>query len=58
MHTLQEFFRDINEFQELVRMFDPVVRAVDGIAGERVSIRVSKYKHRVILCNIVGFYTV
>ncbi|KAL5567079.1 hypothetical protein UlMin_030243 [Ulmus minor] len=35
-----EFLRDRSKVQELVRMFDPVVRAVDGIAGERVSMRV------------------
>ncbi|XP_015875803.3 uncharacterized protein LOC107412530 [Ziziphus jujuba] len=35
-----EFLRDRNKVQQLVQLFDPVVRAVDGIAGERVSMRV------------------
>ncbi|KAH1141203.1 hypothetical protein AAZX31_12G020600 [Glycine max] len=35
-----EFLRDRNKVQSLVQLFDPVVRAVDGIAGERVSMRV------------------
>ena len=37
---LQEFLRDRSKVQNLVQLFDPVVRAVDGIAGERVSMRV------------------
>ncbi|GFY94304.1 saccharopine dehydrogenase [Actinidia rufa] len=36
----QEFLRDRSKVQNLVQLFDPVVRAVDGIAGERVSMRV------------------
>uniref|UniRef100_A0A7C9AFB4 Saccharopine dehydrogenase-like C-terminal domain-containing protein n=1 Tax=Opuntia streptacantha TaxID=393608 RepID=A0A7C9AFB4_OPUST len=36
----QEFLRDRSKVQQLVDLFDPVVRAVDGIAGERVSMRV------------------
>lgn len=36
----QEFLRDRKKVQQLVDLFDPVVRAVDGIAGERVSMRV------------------
>ncbi|XLR13810.1 hypothetical protein S83_041748 [Arachis hypogaea] len=35
-----EFLRDRSKVQMLVELFDPVVRAVDGIAGERVSMRV------------------
>ncbi|KAM7502501.1 hypothetical protein LguiB_001405 [Lonicera macranthoides] len=35
-----EFLRDRSKVQEMVRLFDPLVRAVDGIAGERVSMRV------------------
>ncbi|KAK3029327.1 hypothetical protein RJ639_038425 [Escallonia herrerae] len=35
-----EFLRDRSKVQQLVQLFDPVVRAVDGIAGERVSMRV------------------
>ncbi|KAG4979332.1 hypothetical protein JHK84_032910 [Glycine max] len=37
-----EFLRDRNKVQSLVQLFDPVVRAVDGIAGERVSMRVRR----------------
>lgn len=37
---MQEYLRDRSKVQELVRLFDPVVRAIDGIAGERVSMRV------------------
>uniref|UniRef100_A0A7N0U355 Saccharopine dehydrogenase NADP binding domain-containing protein n=1 Tax=Kalanchoe fedtschenkoi TaxID=63787 RepID=A0A7N0U355_KALFE len=35
-----EFLRDRSKVQQLVQMFDPVVRVFDGIAGERVSMRV------------------
>lgn len=35
-----EFLRDRSKVQQLVKLFDPAVRAVDGIAGERVSMRV------------------
>ncbi|KAA3458917.1 Saccharopine dehydrogenase isoform 2 [Gossypium australe] len=35
-----EFLRDRSKVQQLVELFDPLVRAVDGIAGERVSMRV------------------
>ncbi|KAK6937188.1 Saccharopine dehydrogenase, NADP binding domain [Dillenia turbinata] len=35
-----EFLRDRNKVQQLVQLFDPVVRAIDGIAGERFSMRV------------------
>ncbi|XP_059430403.1 uncharacterized protein LOC132164012 isoform X1 [Corylus avellana] len=35
-----EFLRDRSKVQELVQLFDPVVRSVDRIAGERVSMRV------------------
>ncbi|XP_047159019.1 uncharacterized protein LOC124829535 [Vigna umbellata] len=35
-----EFLRDRNKVQSLVQLFDPFVRALDGIAGERVSMRV------------------
>ncbi|KAE9463281.1 hypothetical protein C3L33_04820, partial [Rhododendron williamsianum] len=34
-----EFLRDRSKVQKLVELFDPVVRAVDEIAGERVSMR-------------------
>ncbi|XP_010550808.1 PREDICTED: uncharacterized protein LOC104821584 [Tarenaya hassleriana] len=35
-----EYLRDRTKVQKLVQLFDPVVRAIDGIAGERVSMRV------------------
>ncbi|CAN6339558.1 unnamed protein product [Urochloa humidicola] len=35
-----EFLRDKNKVQKLVESVDPLVRAVDGTAGERVSMRV------------------
>ncbi|XP_040993212.1 uncharacterized protein LOC121239905 isoform X2 [Juglans microcarpa x Juglans regia] len=35
-----EFLRDRSKVQELVQLFDPLVRAVDRIAGERMSMRV------------------
>ncbi|CAI8617230.1 unnamed protein product [Vicia faba] len=35
-----EFLRDRSKVQRMVELFDPVVRAVDGFAGERVSMRV------------------
>ncbi|XWS71204.1 hypothetical protein CRYUN_Cryun03dG0118800 [Craigia yunnanensis] len=35
-----EFLRDRSKVQQLVQLFDPLVRTVDGIAGERVSMRV------------------
>lgn len=35
-----EFLRDRNRVRSLVQLFDPFVRAIDGIAGERVSMRV------------------
>ncbi|KAI3968251.1 hypothetical protein MKX01_018554 [Papaver californicum] len=35
-----EMLRDKGKIQQLVQLFDPLVRAVDGIAGERVSMRV------------------
>lgn len=35
-----EYLRDRSKVQQLVQWFDPLVRAVDGIAGERVSMRV------------------
>ncbi|KAK9224719.1 hypothetical protein WN943_009755 [Citrus x changshan-huyou] len=35
-----EYLRDRSKVQQLVQLFDPVVRAFDGIAGERVSMRV------------------
>ncbi|KAK1278412.1 hypothetical protein QJS04_geneDACA003654 [Acorus gramineus] len=35
-----EFLRDRSKVQELVELLDPIVRAFDGIAGERVSMRV------------------
>ncbi|XP_031272467.1 uncharacterized protein LOC116130926 [Pistacia vera] len=35
-----EYLRDRNKVQQLVQLFDPVVRVFDGIAGERVSMRI------------------
>uniref|UniRef100_A0A7N0RI92 Saccharopine dehydrogenase NADP binding domain-containing protein n=2 Tax=Kalanchoe fedtschenkoi TaxID=63787 RepID=A0A7N0RI92_KALFE len=35
-----EFLQDRSKVQQLVQLFDPVVRVFDGIAGERVSMRV------------------
>lgn len=35
-----EYLRDRGKVQNLVQLFDPVVRAVDDFAGERVSMRV------------------
>ncbi|KAL2540927.1 Saccharopine dehydrogenase [Abeliophyllum distichum] len=35
-----EYLRDRSKVQQLVQLFDPLVRAVDGISGERVSMRV------------------
>lgn len=35
-----EFLRDKSKVQQLVQVFDPLVRAVDGFAGEKVSMRV------------------
>ncbi|XP_022152949.1 uncharacterized protein LOC111020567 isoform X2 [Momordica charantia] len=35
-----EYFRDRSKVQKLVQLFDPFVRALDGLAGERVSMRV------------------
>ncbi|CAA0805827.1 Saccharopine dehydrogenase [Striga hermonthica] len=35
-----ETLRDRSKVQQLVQMFDPLVRAVDGFAGEKVSMRV------------------
>ncbi|CAJ2679745.1 unnamed protein product [Trifolium pratense] len=35
-----EYLRDRSKVQRLVELFDPVVRAMDGMAGERVSMRV------------------
>ena len=37
---LQDFLRDRSKVNRLVELFDPLVRAVDGITGERVSMRV------------------
>jgi hypothetical protein len=37
----QEFLRDKTKVQKLGQYVDPLVRAIDGIAGERVSMRVS-----------------
>ncbi|CAO2153358.1 unnamed protein product [Urochloa humidicola] len=34
-----DFLRDKNKVQKLVKSVDPLVRAIDGIAGERVSMR-------------------
>ncbi|KAB1228005.1 hypothetical protein CJ030_MR1G022992 [Morella rubra] len=50
-----EFLRDRSRVQELVQQFDPVVRAVDRISGERVSMRVD------LECsdgrNVVGIFS-
>ncbi|XP_062172769.1 uncharacterized protein LOC133878256 isoform X1 [Alnus glutinosa] len=50
-----EFLRDRRKVQELVQLFDPVVRSVDRIAGERVSMRVD------LECsdgrNVVGIFS-
>lgn len=35
-----EYFRDRSKVQNLVQLFDPFVRAFDGLSGERVSMRV------------------
>lgn len=35
-----EFLQDRSKVEQMVELFDPLVRAVDGIAGERVSMRV------------------
>ncbi|XP_020243534.1 uncharacterized protein LOC109821787 [Asparagus officinalis] len=35
-----EVLRDRSKVQQFVKLFDPLVRAVDGIAGERVSMRI------------------
>lgn len=35
-----DFLRNRNKVQKLVQILDPFVRAVDGIAGERVSMRI------------------
>ncbi|KAI4306741.1 hypothetical protein L6164_029994 [Bauhinia variegata] len=35
-----EFLRDRSKVQNMVQLFDPVVRAIDGISGERVSMRI------------------
>ena len=38
---LQDVLRDTSKVQQLVKLFAPLVRAVDGFAGERVSMRVN-----------------
>nr|XP_029122666.1 uncharacterized protein LOC105052454 isoform X1 [Elaeis guineensis] len=45
-----DILRDKSKVQRLVQLFDPFVRAIDGIAGQRVSIRVSSYSK----CKIFG----
>lgn len=40
----QEYLRDRSKVQQLVQLFDPLVRVVDGFAGERVSMRVGLYE--------------
>ncbi|KAL5567077.1 hypothetical protein UlMin_030241 [Ulmus minor] len=50
-----EFLRDKSKVQELVQMFDPIVRAVDGIAGERMSMRVDLECTNG--CNTVGIFS-
>ncbi|CAH9072365.1 unnamed protein product [Cuscuta europaea] len=46
-----EFLRDRRKVQQLVQLFDPLVRVVDQISGERVSMRVdlecSDGRHRI-----------
>ncbi|XP_072967050.1 uncharacterized protein [Typha angustifolia] len=50
-----DILRDKGKVQQLVQLIDPLVRAVDGIAGERISIRVD------LECsngrNTVGLFT-
>lgn len=41
---MQEFLRDRSKVQRMVELFDPVVRVIDGFAGERVSMRVRRMK--------------
>ncbi|KAL5566684.1 hypothetical protein UlMin_029848 [Ulmus minor] len=50
-----EFLRDKSKVQELVQMFDPVVRAVDGISGEHMSMRVDLECTNG--CNTVGIFS-
>ncbi|KAL3828216.1 hypothetical protein ACJIZ3_017018 [Penstemon smallii] len=45
-----EFLRDRSKVQQLVQLFDPVVRAVDGIAGEKVSMRVRLLSQFLLSC--------
>lgn len=48
---MQEYFRDRSKVQNLVQLFDPFVRAFDGLAGERVSMRVRhKISYEVWIC--------
>lgn len=51
---LQEFLRDRSKVQMLVQQLDPVVRAIDGIAGERVSMRVRSYTVHIKPLNPLG----
>lgn len=39
---LQGFLKDKSKVDAFVQMVDPVVRALDGIVGEKVSMRVCK----------------
>lgn len=49
---IQEYLRDRSKVQRLVELFDPVVRAVDGFAGERVSMRVRRMKTIELLLSL------
>lgn len=53
---IQEFLRDRNKVGRMVELFDPVVRAVDGIAGERVSMRVRRNKRVNLLIVLAIFF--
>lgn len=52
----QEFLRDRSKVQELVELFDPIVRVVDKIAGERVSMRVRQCKKKQLITVNICIY--
>ncbi|KAJ8449433.1 hypothetical protein Cgig2_002230 [Carnegiea gigantea] len=54
-HLPQEFLRDRSKVQHLVDFFNPIVRVVDGIAGEHVSMRVDLECSNG--CNTLGIFT-
>lgn len=41
--SVQEFLKDRTKVNSLVQLSDPLVRAVDGIVGEKVSMRVPSF---------------